>query len=652
MPKWLKEEHYRPRDLPKFDKVFKLLQGYSDNSFDYEKFRESVTPSAVAKSVFVDTGKDLGVMIKDFWKELPKETRIAIAIGGSLYLLAQTAPPYRISFKGLKMYTQDQLENLAEIIHYEDIDGWGIGEMVESEIDDDIEITAIEFTPNIQDSNWDELSKPQHKSLLPLGDTEIFNLVGIVKLYLDTSDGEMTTEFEWVFPLDTENYDLSVLKKQNPSGMFSGAEFKNLPSYSVIAQEKPPSSHWRYMHEVEYGTTDLESALITARREADELSDSEQGGWEYRTAVFKSRKSDGQPSSRPIKTFRPQKGGHNQRNNPSITWEKRPWGFLGVGIMKGLEIAENADARSSGGKYRLQTPTGYGRWKERGNGTLAEMKKLAQSIRSIPRKRGSKLAQIDLGFRENPSLNSLRHNLLLQIAREYDLEVSTHMTKDELIHEIRTKTPFRENPRNPEVQEISYRTSPDRTSDGSGYTSYEISSHMEEWKSMSFEEAKEELIRKFNQGLEKANRHGFEERVEYVDRWGNPKIIGVELQQSHLDDKWTHGDRIRQKIQDAKDPKELAVVRSLTQSQKQYRVVKGRSNPSLTPAQMKVGKSYVGTFGSGVMGSHVWYFEPLATMSKSGKVKGLLRHAGDRKPTTKYIGKNTGYEGISWERVG
>ena len=88
----------------------------------------------------------------------------------------------------------------------------------------------------------------------------------------------------------------------------------------------------------------------------------------------------------------------NPRKNP---WDKRSWGYLGYGAMENLEIAENANARDSGGRWRLQSPTGYGRWKVHGNGTLAEMKQLAKKLKSKPKRKASTVVidGIDLGVK-------------------------------------------------------------------------------------------------------------------------------------------------------------------------------------------------------------------------------------------------------------
>ena len=113
-------------------------------------------------------------------------------------------------------------------------------------------------------------------------------------------------------------------------------------------------------------------------------------------------------------------------------WQKKPWGYLGYGAMKNFEIAENADARMSGGKWRLQSPTGYGRWKTHGNGTLAEMKQLAKQIRSKPKRKASKLGGIDLGFdrsnprrRKNPRMSFSK----VKIGGSFELNGSTWIKK-------------------------------------------------------------------------------------------------------------------------------------------------------------------------------------------------------------------------------
>ena len=114
----------------------------------------------------------------------------------------------------------------------------------------------------------------------------------------------------------------------------------------------------------------------------------------------------------------------NPRKNTKSEWQKKPWGYLGIGKMKNFEIAENADARMSGGKWRLQSPTGYGRWKKHGNGTLAEMKQLAEKIRSKPKRKASKLGGIDLGFTPRKRKNGRQYDHSEYIEFLYDIPSS------------------------------------------------------------------------------------------------------------------------------------------------------------------------------------------------------------------------------------
>jgi len=162
--------------------------------------------------------------------------------------------------------------------------------------------------------------------------------------------------------------------------------------------------------------------------------------WEDRTALTNAKKIiDG------TYTMNPRKRRKNPKPPPFAgtcspvdlissknPWQKKPWGYLGYGAMKNFEIAENADARMSGGKWRLQSPTGYGRWKTHGNGTLAEMKQLAKQIRSKPKRKASKLGGIDLGFdrsnprrRKNPRMSFSK----VKIGGSFELNGSTWIKK-------------------------------------------------------------------------------------------------------------------------------------------------------------------------------------------------------------------------------
>ena len=58
---------------------------------------------------------------------------------------------------------------------------------------------------------------------------------------------------------------------------------------------------------------------------------------------------------------------------------------------------------------------------------------------------------------------------------------------------------------------------------------------------------------------------------------------------------------------------------------------------------MEVGETYISRWAGGW-----WYFKPLQTISKSGKVKGLLIVDGGRKAKKVYIGRNTNYEGMGF----
>jgi len=154
--------------------------------------------------------------------------------------------------------------------------------------------------------------------------------------------------------------------------------------------------------------------------------------WEDRTALTNAKKIiDG------TYTMNPRKRRKNPKPPPFAgtcspvdlissknPWQKKPWGYLGYGAMKNFEIAENADARMSGGKWRLQSPTGYGRWKTHGNGTLAEMKQLAKQIRSKPKRKASKLGGIDLGFTPRKRKNGRQYDHSEYIEFLYDIPSS------------------------------------------------------------------------------------------------------------------------------------------------------------------------------------------------------------------------------------
>ena len=63
---------------------------------------------------------------------------------------------------------------------------------------------------------------------------------------------------------------------------------------------------------------------------------------------------------------------------------------------------------------------------------------------------------------------------------------------------------------------------------------------------------------------------------------------------------------------------------------------------------MKVGQIYKAKWSG-----DWWYFQPLQSISNSGKIKGLLfiDDGFTKKPKKVYIGKKTNYDGVEWETV-
>ena len=90
---------------------------------------------------------------------------------------------------------------------------------------------------------------------------------------------------------------------------FMGRETGNKPIYIAVLQEKLPGEPWEVLGPpLEYPTTSLESALLKAKRGADTISVYADDIGQYRTAVYKLRKtvrSHGQLSERALRVFRP-----------------------------------------------------------------------------------------------------------------------------------------------------------------------------------------------------------------------------------------------------------------------------------------------------------------------------------------------------------
>ena len=85
--KWLKENGYRPKMLPKFDKVWNTMQTFTDGAFHYDKLMEQ--KENFFRDLAKETAGDTWDKIKEFWQDLPKGVRIGIIAGGSLYAFVQ-----------------------------------------------------------------------------------------------------------------------------------------------------------------------------------------------------------------------------------------------------------------------------------------------------------------------------------------------------------------------------------------------------------------------------------------------------------------------------------------------------------------------------------------------------------------------------------
>lgn len=79
-------------------------------------------------------------------------------------------------------------------------------------------------------------------------------------------------------------------------------------------------------------------------------------------------------------------------------WQKKPWGYLGVGKMKNLEISTHS---RDGWMLGSWTGKGSGRKHQHGTGTLEEMFALAEKMRKKKPKKDwdGTIDGIDLGFR-------------------------------------------------------------------------------------------------------------------------------------------------------------------------------------------------------------------------------------------------------------
>jgi hypothetical protein len=87
--KWLRQNGYKPKMLPKFDKVWKVMQSFSDGAFFYDDLMEQ--KKDFFKDLADETAGDAWDKFKEFWQDLPTGAKIGIIAGGSLFVLVQVA---------------------------------------------------------------------------------------------------------------------------------------------------------------------------------------------------------------------------------------------------------------------------------------------------------------------------------------------------------------------------------------------------------------------------------------------------------------------------------------------------------------------------------------------------------------------------------
>jgi hypothetical protein len=87
--KWIKSSGYHPDDLPKFNKVIKIMDSFSDSAFSYDEIEKS--KKTFFQDVGAQTSEDIWNRIAIGWNNLPQEARIAIIAIGGLYTVAQLA---------------------------------------------------------------------------------------------------------------------------------------------------------------------------------------------------------------------------------------------------------------------------------------------------------------------------------------------------------------------------------------------------------------------------------------------------------------------------------------------------------------------------------------------------------------------------------
>jgi hypothetical protein len=87
--KWVKLAGYHPDDLPKFDKVLKVMDSFSDSAFSYDEIQKQ--KEQFFSDLYKETQDDAWESVKQFWKQLPTGVKIgAVSIVG-LYTLTQIA---------------------------------------------------------------------------------------------------------------------------------------------------------------------------------------------------------------------------------------------------------------------------------------------------------------------------------------------------------------------------------------------------------------------------------------------------------------------------------------------------------------------------------------------------------------------------------
>ena len=196
--------------------------------------------------------------------------------------------------------------------------------------------------------------------------------------------------------------------------------------------------------------------------------------------------------------------------------------------------------------------------------------------------------------RRNPKhthaqLKNLNKDTLLQIAREYDLEVSKRkMTKDQIIRKIMTESPFK-------TGSVGKRGNPDvEIMRSNVYAPGGVLTEVEDWPLMSFEEAKEDLLIQVNEGFQLVyggEVNGWDASVEYIDESDNePYVIGVSFDDDPTDVTFSvidAFDELIAEINKTNSPSQLDV-------REQDRIVRMevKGNPRSNPSEYSPGALY------------------------------------------------------------